>query len=86
LILSQKLDPEDLGELAEKLSGFEITGTNAAAAGGIMNVVVTRPEGNGVVRHMITMRHEKAGWKVQDISGEGKLTKPIFVPRKKPGR
>jgi hypothetical protein len=26
------------------------------------------------------MRHEKSGWKVQDISGEGELEKPIIVP------
>jgi hypothetical protein len=31
------------------------------------------------------MREEKAGWKLLDISGEGELAQPIFVPRKDRG-
>jgi hypothetical protein len=79
-ILAQKLGQDDLDELARQLSGFQITAT-AAPAGGLIKVVVTRPDGNGVLRRNLTMRQEKAGWKVQDISGEGLLAQPIMMPR-----
>jgi hypothetical protein len=79
LILAQKLGQEDLDELARELSGYQVRGITPG--GNTVKIVVTRPAGNGVMRRTLTMRHEKAGWKVQDISGEGELAKPILVPR-----
>jgi hypothetical protein len=79
-ILAQKLGQEDLDELARKLSGYELAGTSAPTVD-ITRIVATRPEGNGIVRRTLTMRREKAGWKLQDISDEGALAKPITVPR-----
>ena len=81
LILAQKLGKEDLDELAEKLSGFKIAATNAPALN-ITKIVISKPAGNGVMTRTVTMRQEKAGWKVLDISGEGELAEPILVPRR----
>jgi hypothetical protein len=80
LILAQKLSQEDLDDLASKLSGYQITGTGGPAMNTI-KIVVTKPAENGVIRRNLTMRHEKAGWKVQDISGEGLVAEPILRPR-----
>jgi hypothetical protein len=84
LILAQRLTRAELDELAEKLAGFRIAGTSAVARNTV-KILVTKPVGNSAVRRMLTMREEKAGWKLLDLSGEGELAKPIFVPRKDRG-
>jgi len=80
-ILEEDLAEEDLDELAKKLEGFQITSYNVPKSSGIFKVTITKPEGTSIMRRTITMRREKAGWKVLDISGEGELEKPIVVPR-----
>jgi hypothetical protein len=84
LILAQRLGRNDLNELAEQLSGYKLTGTITVARNTV-RILVTKPAGNGVLRRTLTMREEKAGWKLLDISGEGELAKPIYVPRKDRG-
>jgi hypothetical protein len=81
LILSQELAQEDLDELAKKLSGYQISGSNVPKSTGIIGITITKSEGTSIMRRNLTMRHEKAGWKVQDIGGEGELEKPIIMPR-----
>jgi hypothetical protein len=81
LILAQKLGPEDLDELAKKLAGFQIAASNQPA-NNVVKIVVTRPVDVGILRRTLTMREEKAGWKVLDVSGEGLLPEPILVPRR----
>jgi uncharacterized lipoprotein YmbA len=84
-ILDQDLAPEDLDELSKKLSGFQFAGTNDPKSSGQLGIIVTKPEGTSVMRRTITMRHEKAGWKVQDISGQGEIEKPIVMPSMRGG-
>jgi hypothetical protein len=85
LILAQELAQEDLDELSSKLSGFEIAGSNAPKNAGTLGILLSKTDGKVILRRTLTMRHEKAGWKVQDISGEGELGSPIITPRTKRG-
>jgi hypothetical protein len=84
-ILDQDLAQEDLDEFSKKLDGFQLAGNNEAKSSGQLGIIVTRPKGTSLMRRTITMRHEKAGWKVQDIGGEGELEKPIVMPRMRGG-
>jgi hypothetical protein len=81
LILTQELAQEDLDELAKKLDKFQIFSTNVAKSSGRLGIIIRKPEGTSMMQRTITMRHEKAGWKVLDISGEGEIEKPIVMPR-----
>ena len=51
----------DLDELAEKLSGFKIAGTNAPKNVGTVGIIVTKPDGNDVMRRTLTMRRKRPG-------------------------
>ena len=81
-ILEKSLTEEDLNELATKLEGFQIVDMNQAVSTGRRSVMLMKPGKNGsrLIR-TITARHEKAGWKVVDISGQGELENPILIPR-----
>jgi hypothetical protein len=79
-ILSEELSEEDLAELAKKLDGYQIVSNNQPKSSGIFKVTITKAEPTSLLRRTITMRHEKSGWKVQDISGEGELQKPLIIP------
>jgi hypothetical protein len=62
-------DPE-MDELAKKLEGFTIVDENPARSTGRADVVVQKSEQNGrYIRRKITVRKEKKGWGVLDISG-----------------
>jgi hypothetical protein len=81
-ILEKSLTEEDLNELATKLEGFQIVDMNQAVSTGRRSVMLMKPGKNGsrLIR-TITARHEKAGWKVVDISGQGELENPSLIPR-----
>jgi len=80
-ILEKSLSEEDLNELATKLDGFQIVDHNLPSTGR-MGIILMKPGVNGArLIRTITARHEKAGWKVVDISGQGELEKPILIPR-----
>jgi hypothetical protein len=80
-VLEETLAQEDVDELARKLENYTISSVNVAKSSGMRGVTITRPEGTSIMRRTIMMRLEKKGWKVQDISGEGELEKPIIMPR-----
>jgi hypothetical protein len=81
-ILEQSLSEDELTELASKLEGFQIVDANQAKSTGRFSYILMKPGKNGsrLVR-TITARHEKKGWKVVDISGQGELEKPLLIPR-----
>jgi hypothetical protein len=85
LVLSQELAQEDLDELAKKLDKYQMFSYNQPKSSGKFGIIIRKPEGTSMMQRTITMRHEKAGWKVQDISGEGEIEKPIIVPRMRGG-
>jgi len=83
-ILEQSLAPEDLDELAKKLEGYAIIGHNTPKSTGKFDVIVGRMQGTSQFHRTITLRKEKAGWKVVDLSGAREFEKPIVLVR--PGR
>jgi len=77
-ILEQSLSSDDLDELAKKLEGFQIVGTNQPKSSGKLGVILSKPTNDGgqLIR-TVTARHEKAGWKVVDISGVTEMERPL---------
>jgi len=78
-ILEQSLAPEDLDELAKKFEGYQIYGSNQARSTGKFEVIVSRAQGTSQFHRTITLRKEKLGWKVLDISGAREFEKPIVL-------
>lgn len=85
-ILEQSLTDDDLNELANKLEGFNIADHNTPKSTGRYSIILMKPDKSGAryVRTIYT-RHEKDGWKVYDISGLGKLEKPMMNMRGRGG-
>jgi hypothetical protein len=84
-ILKQELSQEDVEELAKRLNGFQFAGTNQAKSTGRLGIIFTKPEGTSIMNRTITMRLEKAGWKVVDISGQREMEKPVMIPNMRRG-
>jgi hypothetical protein len=85
-ILEQSLAPEDLDELAKKFEGMTIIGHNPPHSTGKYEIIVGGTKGTSQFHRTITLRKEKLGWKVVDISGAREFEKPITVGRPGAGR
>ena len=68
-IVLQNVAAEDLDELATKLEGMNIVGQNVPTSTARVGVTVGKMDRNHAVTRTITVRKEKGGWKVLDISG-----------------
>jgi len=79
-ILEQSLAAEDLAELAAKFEGAQITSMNPPKSSAKAEVIVGKlgPSGQTITRK-ITVRKEKAGWKVLDIAKAIEGEKPFNV-------
>jgi hypothetical protein len=81
-ILERSLADDELTELASKLEGFQIVDHNVPKSTGRYSLILAKAGKNGSqLLRTIHTRHEKAGWKVVDISGQGELERPIMIPR-----
>jgi hypothetical protein len=71
-IVEQSLTPEDLDELAKKLEGMNIIGQNQAKSSGRLGIIIGKngQQSGESLQRTITVRKEKSGWKVCDISGQ----------------
>ena len=79
-ILERSLAPEDMDELAKKFEGYSIIGQNEPKSTGKFEIIVSRAEGTSQFHRTITLRKEKAGWKVCDVSGPREIQRPIMMP------
>ena len=43
-------------------------------------IITKRGENNSIINRIVTVRHEKRGWLVCDISGEGEFKNPRMTP------
>ncbi len=84
-ILDQSLAPEDLDELAKKFDNMRIIGANPPKSSGRYEIIVGRMQGTSQYHRTLTMRREKAGWKLVDISGAREFEKPIVMPAMRGG-
>jgi hypothetical protein len=84
-ILDGSLAPEDMDELAKRFEGMQIAGRNQAKSSGRLGVTIAKSGQRGsYFNRTITVRREKAGWKVVDVSGQREFQAPA-MPRGMPG-
>jgi hypothetical protein len=79
-ILDLALSDSDLDDLAKKLEGYQIASEHQGKSTGRIMVILGKRLPNGrYLQRTVTVRHEKKGWGVLDISGE-EVFKPLSVP------
>jgi hypothetical protein len=83
-ILEGTLSDSELGTLAAKLDGYQITGFNQPKSSGTFKVILSKrgtgKQSNSTLNIIITTRREKKGWGVVDISAPGEMRNPNYMP------
>jgi len=76
------LSESELAELADRLDGFKISGENPATSTKRLQIILRKTgQNNSWYTRMITVRKEKKGWGVCDISGVGEFKSPrMYMP------
>ncbi|MEO6807587.1 MAG: hypothetical protein ABI353_00545 [Isosphaeraceae bacterium] len=72
-ILDSSLPPETIQELADAFEGYKIVRQGAVEGTGHQNVILMKNAGKDNLQRSLTLRKEKAGWKVSDFSGVRKF-------------
>lgn len=86
-IYDGSLSESELDDLAKKLEGFKIVGENPPKSTGRIDVIISkRGDNNSIINRIVTVRHEKKGWMVCDVSGPGEFKNPRMVPNRGPTR
>jgi hypothetical protein len=85
-IQDQSLPDNDLSELAKALEGFQVYSKNVPKSTGRVGIILRKQQGRDQIQRTITVRLEKAGWKVLDIGAPGVIEAPIRVPGGMRGR
>jgi hypothetical protein len=78
-ILDGSLSESELADLSKKLDGYSIIGENPARSTGKLQIVIRKNEGTTSYQRVITVRKERKGWGVLDISGPGEIKQPRMV-------
>ncbi len=84
-IVDMSISDAELDDLAKKLQGFRISGENAHKSTGRLGIYIDKPSETGsMLRVTLTVRHEKKGWGVMDMSTKPIEFKPMNMnPRRK---
>ncbi|MDR3618832.1 MAG: hypothetical protein P4L85_05730, partial [Paludisphaera borealis] len=70
-IIDSSISDSELSDLAAKLEGFKVSGENQVKSTGRLGVTVRKPtDSGGMLQRTVTVRKEKKGWGVLDISGQ----------------
>jgi len=75
-IYDGSLSQAQLDDLAKKLEGYQIAGENPPKSTGRVQVIVQKTgtgQSNTRIHRVVTVRHEKKGWGVLDISGPAEI-------------
>jgi hypothetical protein len=67
-IVDGSISEAQLNDLAENLDEYKISGEAAVTSTGRLGILVSKKTKTGKMQRKITVRKEKAGWKVLDIS------------------
>jgi hypothetical protein len=68
-IVDMSISDAELDDLSKKFDGFHVSGENAAKSTGKLGVYIDKPtDEGGVIRRTLTVRKEKKGWGVEDVS------------------
>ncbi len=84
-IYDGSLSEAELDDISNKLDGFKVSSENPPKSTGKIQVIVQKTDkerNNARVTRVITVRHEKGGWKVCDVSGESVFLNP-YRPKNK---
>ena len=80
-IYDGSLSEQELDNLAKKLEGFQLQGNNTPKSTARIDMIITkRGEQNSIINRLVTVRHEKRGWLVCDISGPAEFKNPRMTP------
>ncbi len=86
-IYDGSLSESELDDLAKKLEDFKIIGENPPKSTGRIDVIISkRGENNSTIHRIVTVRHEKKGWMVCDVSGPAEFKSPRMTPYRAPTR
>jgi len=86
-IVDMSISDAEIDDLAKKLQGFRLSGENAPKSTGRLGIYIDKPTQEGsVLRVTLTVRKEKKGWGVMDMSSNPIEFRPmgIMSPRRKP--
>lgn len=84
---AQSIDEELLDLLQQHLEDMQVVDTNRVSSTARLGVIIGRQTDSGdFVRRTITMRREKAGWKVADLSGPSIIKAPPGARPRGPGQ
>lgn len=68
-IIDSSISDSELDDLASKLDGYKVSGENQAKSTGRLGVTIRKPtDTGGWLSRTVTVRREKKGWGVLDIS------------------
>jgi hypothetical protein len=85
-IFDLALSDSDLDDLAKKLEGYQIATEHQGKSTGRIIVILRKPGHNGgYFQRTVTVRHEKKGWGVLDISGTEEFKSMSAMPRYRQG-
>jgi hypothetical protein len=77
-IVDLSISDAEIDDLAKKLQGFYIAGENAPKSTGRLGIYIDKPTAEGsVLRFTLTVRKEKKGWGVMDMSSNPIEFKPM---------
>ncbi len=85
-IVDMSISDAKIDDLAKKLQGFQVAGENAVKSTGRLGIYLDKPTDEGsVLRFTLTVRKEKKGWGVMDMSSKPIEFKPMgnMNPRRK---
>jgi hypothetical protein len=83
-IVDQSISDAEIDDLAKKLQGFRIAGENAPKSTGRLGIYIDKPTDEGsVMRITLTVRKEKKGWGVVDMSTHPLEFKPMGINQRK---
>jgi hypothetical protein len=87
-IYDGSLSESELDEIAKALDGYQIAGENPPKSSGRVEVVLSKRVTNSTswFQRKVTVRHEKKGWGVLDISGPSEFKTPGFGKMGQPKR
>jgi hypothetical protein len=70
-ILDESISDTELDDLAKQLDGFQVAGENAAKSTGSLGIIIHKPtDDGGYLSRVLTVRRERKGWGVMDVSRE----------------
>ena len=68
-VVDTSISDDELDDIAKKLEGFAIAGENPVKSTGRVGVIIRKPlEDGGYLSRIVTVRREKKGWGVLDVS------------------